>query len=107
MLVGVGLDEARIDSKAFTANEAGRDAGPDDTNETAWASNSSMSLKKRQQSGSAGRPCEYHHDVDAEIGGRADERGAAKDRRIPASSARNLPICRNVILSVKFSALRK
>jgi hypothetical protein len=31
MLVGVGLDQARIDSKAFAANEAGRDAGPDDT----------------------------------------------------------------------------
>ena len=29
MLVGVGLDQARIDRKAFTANQAGRDAGPD------------------------------------------------------------------------------
>jgi hypothetical protein len=31
MLVGVGLDEARIDSKAFTTDEAGRDACPDYT----------------------------------------------------------------------------
>src|SRR5207249_2689559 len=31
MLVGVGLDEARIDSKAFTTDEAERDAYPDDT----------------------------------------------------------------------------
>ena len=31
MLVGVGLDQARIDGKAFTADEAGRDAGPNDT----------------------------------------------------------------------------
>ena len=29
MLVGVSLDEARIDSKAFTADEASRDASPD------------------------------------------------------------------------------
>ena len=30
MLVGVGLDQARIDSKAFTADEAGCDACSDD-----------------------------------------------------------------------------
>src|SRR3954469_19905598 len=30
MLVGVGLNEARIDSKAVTTDEAGRDAYPDD-----------------------------------------------------------------------------
>jgi hypothetical protein len=35
MLVGVGLDEARIDRKAFTADEASCDAGPDHTLEHA------------------------------------------------------------------------
>ena len=30
MLVGVGLDEACIDSKAFTTDEAGRDACAND-----------------------------------------------------------------------------
>ncbi len=45
MLVGVGLDEACIDSKAFTANEAGRDAGPDDTLEHT-TKNISLSRKR-------------------------------------------------------------
>ena len=31
MLVGVGLNQARIDRKAFTADEVGRDACPNDT----------------------------------------------------------------------------
>ena len=35
MLVGVGLDQARINSKAFTTDQAGRNAGPDDTLEHA------------------------------------------------------------------------
>ena len=35
MFVGVGLDEACIDSKALAADEAGRDACPDDTLEHA------------------------------------------------------------------------
>jgi hypothetical protein len=34
-LFGVSLDEARIDSKAFIADEAGRDASPADTLEHA------------------------------------------------------------------------
>ena len=31
MLVGIGLDEARIDRKALTTDEAGSDRRPDDT----------------------------------------------------------------------------
>src|SRR6202035_682937 len=35
MLVGVGLDQARINSKAFTTDQAGRNACPNDTLENA------------------------------------------------------------------------
>ena len=35
MLVGVGLDQARIDSKAFATDQVGRNAGPNDTLEHA------------------------------------------------------------------------
>jgi len=31
VLVGIGLDEARIDRKALTTDEAGSDTRPDDT----------------------------------------------------------------------------
>ena len=31
MLVGVGLDQAGINSKAFTTDQVGRNAGPNDT----------------------------------------------------------------------------